>query len=193
MRHPRRRATLARMRPLIYSINTTLDGCIDHREGSPDPESHQLAADWLARADALLLGRVTYELMEQAWRPPASDAFPDWTQPFARTINQIPKYVASTTLTSVDWNAELLTGDLRETVLDLKNRPGGPLGLGGSTFATTLAGWGLIDEYQFVVHPRVAGHGPYLLAGLPRPLDLTPIARHDLASGAVATTYRPRT
>lgn len=180
------------MRTLTYSINVTLDGCIDHREGRPDAEVHQLATEALSQADGLLLGRVTYELMEQSWRPPASDAFPDWMQPFARTIHEIPKYVASTTLESVDWNAELLGGDLREAVRELKSRPGGPLRLGGSTFATDVVGWGLVDEYEFTVYPWVAGHGPYLLAGLPRPLDLTPTARHDLASGAVATTHRPR-
>ncbi|KQN39169.1 MULTISPECIES: dihydrofolate reductase family protein [unclassified Frigoribacterium] len=180
------------MRTLTYSINVTLDGCIDHREGRPDAEVHQLATEALAQADGLLLGRVTYELMEQSWRPPASDGFPDWMQPFARTIHDIPKYVASTTLESVDWNAELLGGDVREAVRELKSRPGGPLRLGGSTFATDVVGWGLVDEYEFTVYPWVAGHGPHLLAGLPHPLDLTPTARHDLASGAVATTYEPR-
>lgn len=180
------------MRTLTYSINVTLDGCIDHREGRPDAEVHQLATEALAQADGLLLGRVTYELMEQSWRPPASDAFPEWMQPFARTIHEIPKYVASTTLEGVDWNAELLGGDVREAVLELKSHPGGPLRLGGSTFATDVVGWGLVDEYEFTVYPWVAGHGPYLLAGLPHPLDLTPTARRTLASGAVATTYRPR-
>jgi dihydrofolate reductase len=164
-----------------------LNGCVDHRECRPDAEVRQLAAEALAQADGLLLGRVTYELMEQSWRPPASDAFLDWMQPFARAIYEIPKYVASTTLESVDWNAELLGRDLCEAVRELKSRPGGPLRLGGSTFATDVVGWGLVAEYDFTVHPWVAGHGPYLLAGLPRPLDLT-----STASGAVATTYRAR-
>uniref|UniRef100_UPI002413B283 dihydrofolate reductase family protein n=1 Tax=Frigoribacterium faeni TaxID=145483 RepID=UPI002413B283 len=146
------------MRTLTYAINVTLDGCIDHREGRPDAEVHQLATEALKRSDGLLLGRVTYELMEQSWRPPASEAFPEWMQPFARTIHEIPKYVASTTLESVDWNAELLGGDVREAVLELKSRPGGPLRLGGSTFATDVVGWGLVDEYEFTVYPWVAGH-----------------------------------
>jgi hypothetical protein len=90
-------------------------------------------------------------------------------QPFARTIHEIPKYVASTTLESVDWDAELLGGDLREAVHGLKSRPGGPLRLGGSAFATYVVGWGLVDEYGFTVYPWGAGHGPYLLAGLPHP------------------------
>jgi dihydrofolate reductase len=111
------------MRTLTYSINVTLDGCIDHRAGWPDVEIHQLATEALAQADGLLLGRVTYELMEQSWRPPASDAFPDWMQPFARTIHEIPKYVASTTLESVDWNTELLGGDRREATSGKNGRP----------------------------------------------------------------------
>jgi dihydrofolate reductase len=111
------------MRTLTYSINVTLDGCIDHREGRPDAEVHQLATEALAQADGLLLGRVTYELMEQSWRLPASDAFPNWMQPFARTIHEIPKYVASTTLENVDWNAELLDGDLREAKPEINGRP----------------------------------------------------------------------
>ena len=82
------------MRTLTYSINVTLDGCIDHREGRLDAEVHQLATEALAQADGLLLGRVTYELMEQSWRPPASDAFPDWMQPFARLGGHGPYLLA---------------------------------------------------------------------------------------------------
>jgi dihydrofolate reductase len=171
--------------------NVMLNGCIAHREGRPDAEIHKLATEALAQADGLLLGRVTYELMEQFWRPPPPTRSPTGCSR-SRTVHEIPKYVASTTLENVDWNAELLGGDLREAVRELKSRRGGPLRLGGSAFATAVVGWGLVDEYEFTVHPWVAGHGPYLLAGLPSPLDLTPIARHNLASGAVATTYRPR-
>ena len=112
------------MRTLTYSINVTLDGCIDHREGRPDAEVRQLAPEALAQAGGPLLGRVTFELMEQSWRPPASDAFPDWMQPFAHAIQEIPKYVALTTLESVGWNTEQLGGDLRESVRELKGRPG---------------------------------------------------------------------
>src|ERR1700747_1480635 len=75
------------MRPLRYSINVTLDGCCDHRAISPDEDLHRHAAENLARADALLFGRVTYEMMEAAWRPPARTGVrPDWMEPFARTI-----------------------------------------------------------------------------------------------------------
>ena len=104
------------MRPLRYSINVTLDGCCDHRAGSTDEELHRYWAENLAEADALLFGRVTYEMMEAAWRPPATGVKPDWMadwmEPFARTIDAAKKYVVSSTLDRVDWNAELVRGDL---------------------------------------------------------------------------------
>src|SRR3712207_6402793 len=127
------------MRPLRYSINVTLDGCVDHREGIPDAESHRYAAEIIARADALIFGRVTYQMMEDAWRPPVSDEMPAWTAPFARTIDAAEKFVVSSTLESVDWNSQLLRGDLREAVLRLKQVPGKGLYTGGVTLPTALA------------------------------------------------------
>ena len=101
------------MRPLRYSINVTLDGCCDHRESFADEELHRHAVENLNRADALLFGRVTYEMMEAAFRSPApTGERPDWMEPFARTINAAKKYVVSSTLERVDWNAELVRGDL---------------------------------------------------------------------------------
>src|SRR6187402_3726489 len=100
------------MRPLRYSINVTLDGCCDHREMFADEELHRHAVENLSRADALLFGRVTYEMMEAAFRPPAEKSLPEWMHPFARTIDAAKKYVVSSTLKHVDWNAELLRGDL---------------------------------------------------------------------------------
>ena len=113
------------MRPLRYSINVTLDGCCDHRAILATEELHRHAAENLAQADALLFGRVTYEMMEAAWRQPAqTGARPDWMepwmQPFARTIDAAKKYVVSSTLNRVDWNAELVRGDLQKTVQQLK-------------------------------------------------------------------------
>src|SRR5262245_59039952 len=102
------------MRPLRYSINITLDGCVDHQEGIADEDVHRLAMEGIAQADALILGRVTYQMMEAAWRPPASATMPAWTAPFARTIDASRKYVVSSTLDRVDWNAELVRGDLRK-------------------------------------------------------------------------------
>ncbi|KAA9130379.1 dihydrofolate reductase family protein [Microbacterium caowuchunii] len=179
------------MRPLRYSINVTLDGCVDHREGIATVEGHRHAAETIARADALLFGRVTYQMMADAWRPPASDAMPEWTRPFARTIDAAKKYVVSSTLDRVDWNAELLRGDLEAAVRRLKEEPGEGLYVGGVTLPTALAEMGLIDEYEFIVQPRVAGHGPRLFDGLPEPLDLTFVGRKDFATGAVAMRYVP--
>jgi len=179
------------MRPLRYSINVTLDGCCDHRAIVPDEELHRHAAATLARADALIFGRTIYEMMEAAWRSPSPD-MPAWTAPFARTIDAAKKYVVSSTLKSVDWNAELVRGDLEQTVRKLKAEPGKGLYTGGLTLPRALAELGLIDEYELVVHPRVAGHGPWLFAGIAKPLDLRLVKRVELASGAVAMTYEPK-
>lgn len=185
------------MRPLRYSINVTLDGCVDHRVGVPDEELHRHAAETLAQADALILGRVTYEMMEAGFRSVAEtgvrpDWMTDWMVPFAKTIDAAKKYVVSSTLERVDWNAEFLRGDLAEAVRHLKQQPGKGLYVGGVTLPLALAGLGLIDEYEFVVQPRLAGHGPTLFAGLPRVIELRLVGRQEFASGAVAMRYEPR-
>jgi len=181
------------MRPLRYSINVTLDGCYDHRVIIPDEELHRRAAETLAQADALLFGRVIYEMMEAAWRPPATaGARPEWMEPFARTIDAAKKYVVSSTLDHVDWNAELVRGDLGKAVQQLKRESGKGLLVGGVQLPQALAELGLIDEYEFVVHPRVVGHGPTLFAGLSKPLDLKLVSRLEYSSGAVAMRYEPR-
>ena len=181
------------MRPLRYSINVTLDGCCDHRVGIVDEELHRHAAENLAQADALLFGRVIYEMMEAAWRLPAqTGARPDWMEPFARTIDAAKKYVVSSTLDRVDWNAELVRGDLGQAVQQLKRESGKGLFVGGVTLPRALAELGLIDEYELVVHPRIVGHGPTLFAGLSKPIDLKLVSRLELGSGAVAMRYEPR-
>jgi dihydrofolate reductase len=185
------------MRSLRYSINVTLDGCCDHREGIADEEIHRHAAENLAQADALLLGRVTYEMMEAAWRPPARtgvspDWMADWMEPFARTIDAAKKYVVSSTLDRVDWNAELVRGDLGKAVQQLKRESGRGLFVGGVKLPLALTELGLIDEYEFVVHPRLAGHGPTLFAGLSKHVDLKLVSRLEFGSGAVALRYEPR-
>src|SRR5687767_1938383 len=180
------------MRPLRYSINVTLDGCCDHRAMVADEELHRHAVENLVRADALLFGRVTYEMMEAAFRQAPTDARPDWTEPFARTIDAAKKYVVSSTLDRVDWNAELVRGDLGEAVRQLKRESGKGLFTGGVKLPMALAELGLIDEYELVVHPRLAGHGPTLFAGLSRPIDLKLVSRLEFGSGAVAMRYEPR-
>jgi len=158
-----------------------------------DEDVHRHAAENIERADALLFGRVTYEMMEAGWRRPApAGARPDWMEPFARTIGAAKKYVVSSTLDRVDWNAELVRGDLGEAVQQLKRAPGKGLFTGGVTLPLALAELGLIDEYEFVVHPRLAGHGPTLFAGLSKHVDLKLVGRLEFGSGAVAMRYEPR-
>ena len=185
------------MRPLRYSINVTLDGCCDHREGFADEELHRHAVENLNRADALLFGRVTYEMMEAAFRSPAQtgarpDWMDDWMLPFARTIDAAKKYVVSSTLDRVDWNAELVRGDLGKAVQQLKRESGRGLFVGGVKLPLALAELGLIDDYEFVVQPILAGHGPTLFAGLSKRIDLKLVSRLEFGSGAVAMRYESR-
>jgi dihydrofolate reductase len=172
------------VRPLRYSINVTLDGCCDHRAIPADEELHRHAVENLDRADALLFGRVTYEMMEAAFRPPARE-------PFALAIDAARKYVVSSTLDRADWNAQLVRGDLASAIQQLKREPGKGLLTGGVKLPLALAELGLIDEYEFVVHPRLAGHGPTLFAGLSKPIGLRLVGRQELGSGAVAMRYEP--
>jgi dihydrofolate reductase len=159
-----------------------------------DEDLHRHAVENLAQADALLFGRVIYEMMEAAWRPPApAGARPDWMEPFARTINAAKKYVVSSTLDRVDWNAELVRGDLGEAVQQLKRHSGNGLFVGGVKLPLALAELGLIDEYEFIVHPRLAARGPTLFAGLSKQVDLKLVSRLEFGSGAVAMRYEPRT
>ncbi|HRA48890.1 MAG TPA: dihydrofolate reductase family protein [Thermomicrobiales bacterium] len=185
------------MRPLRYSINVTLDGCCHHEAGlPPDAESMRYWTAEMERAGALLFGRVTYGMMESAWRRPATGIWPDWMDetavPFAEAIDRAKKYVVSGTLGEVDWNAELVRGDLGQAVQQLKKEPGERLWVGGVTLPLALADLSLIDEYEFLVQPVLAGHGPTLLAGLRERIQLELVDRQAFQSGAVALRYRPK-
>ena len=181
------------MRPLRFSINVTLDGCYDHTVGIPDADLHRNAMEYIAGCDALLLGRVTYQMMEEAWRMPPSGTWPDWMepwmQPFARTMDAAKKYLVSSTVDTAEWNTEMVRGDLASFVQQLKQQPGKGIGVGGVQLAMALTEMGLIDEYQFVVHPRLIGRGPTLFAGLSKMVDLKLIGREEFGSGAVALRY----
>ncbi len=182
------------MQPLRYCINVTLDGCCDHRAGGTDEELHRHAEENLERADGLLFGRVIYEMMESAFREPAETGVPPewmqpWMMPFARAMHAAKKYVVSRTLQQVDWNAELVRGDLAEAVLRLKREPGRGLFTGGVTLPLALAELGLIDEYEFIIHPRIAGHGPTPFAGLSKYVDLKLVSRQEFRCGAVSLRY----
>ena len=164
----------------------------------PDEALHRHAEENIARAGALLFGRITYGMMEEAWRPPAEtgerpDWMPEWMLPFAHAISPAKKYVVSDTLDSVDWNSEIIrSGALENRVRALKKEPGDYLFTGGVMLPQALAELGLIDEYEFVVHPKIAGHGRTLFAGLSKPLDLRLVDRKEIGLGAMAMRYVPK-
>jgi dihydrofolate reductase len=134
-------------------------------------------------------------MMESAWRKPTTGAWPDWMNqweiPFAEAIDRAKKHVVSSTLSSVDWNAELVRGDVGQAVRKLKEEPGDGLWVGGVTLPLALADLGLIDEYEFLVQPVLAGHGPTLLGGLRERIQLELVDRQEFRSGAVRLRYRP--
>ena len=181
------------MRPLRFSINVTLDGCYDHTVGIADADLHRNAMEYIAGCDAMLLGRVTYRMMEEAWRMPPNGIWPDWMapwmHPFARTMDAAKKYVVSSTVDTEEWNTEMVRGDLAIFVQQLKQQPGKGIGVGGVQLAMALTELGLIDEYHFVVHPRIVGRGPTLFAGLSKMVDLKLVGREEFGSGAVAMRY----
>lgn len=182
------------LRPLRYSINITIDGCADHMAGKPTEALHRHSEAFIAQADALIFGRKTYELMEY-WKPFAQPGaaipewMPPWMQSFAPTIGNAKKYLVSSTIKNPEWNTELVTGDLETFVRNLKAQPGKGLATGGVTLPLKLAELGLIDEYEFIVQPRLAGHGPYVFAGLSKVVELKLVDKIDLGTGGVAMRY----
>ena len=185
------------MRSLRYCINISLDGCVDHRVGLADEETHKFHARSLERADALLYGRITYSMMQEGWRSVAesglaSPGMPQWVVPFAQTIDAARKYVVTNTLPQVDWNAQIIRGgELERAVRELKAQPGKELLTGGVTLPLALAELDLIDLYEFVVYPRIAGRGPTLLAGLSKFLDLKLVDQERISVGSVVLRYEP--
>lgn len=179
---------------LTFSINVTLDGCIDHQEGIADDETHAFFTRLMDEAGAMLWGRVTYEMMESYWPAVArgeADAPPAMRE-WAAKLEVKPKYVASATRKAFLWtHSHHLAGDLRAGVQALKDAtPSGVL-LGSGMLATALERLDLIDEYQLLVHPRIAGHGPTLYGtGLPATRRLELISATPLRCGAVAMHYR---
>ena len=177
---------------LTFGINITLDGCIDHREGLADDELHRY---WTALMDggaAMLWGRVTYEMMEGAWPAVARDTqAPAAMREWAVKLDAKPKYVVSTSRRDYSWsNTHLVEGDLREAVMKIKERTPGGILLGGHKLAGALEALDLIDEYRFLVHPVMAGHGPTLFEGVTRSKRLELLSTERLASGAISQHYR---
>jgi dihydrofolate reductase len=179
---------------LTFSINVTLDGCVDHREGIADDETHAFFTRLMCEHGAMLWGRVTYEMMESYWPAVARGEVgaPPAIREWAVQLETKPKHVVSSTRKHFPWNhTHHITGDLRTGVQRLKDAtPAGVL-LGSGKLATALDRLDLIDEYIFLVHPRIAGHGPTLyqdgLSGTRR-LDL--VSAKPLGNGAVAMHYR---
>ncbi len=179
---------------LTFCINVTLDGCVDHQEGIADDETHAFFTRLMHECGAMLWGRVTYEMMESSWpavargdveAPPAMLAW-------ALDLEAKAKYVVSSTRSDFPWtNSHHIAGDLRAGVQALKDAtPAGVL-LGSGRLATELDRLDLIDEYRFLVQPRIAGHGPTLYErGLPGTRRLDLISADPMSNGAIATHYR---
>ena len=179
---------------LTFSINVTLDGCVDHQEGIADDETHAFFTRLMDEGGAMLWGRTTYEMMESYWPAVARGdvAAPPAIREWAVKLEAKPKYVVSSTRTDFGWtNSHHIAGDLRTGVQRLKDRtPAGVL-LGSGMLATELDQLDLIDEYKLLVHPQIAGHGPTLYGGgLPGTRRLGLLSAQPLHSGVVALHYR---
>ena len=179
---------------LTFCINVSLDGCVDHREGIADDETHAFFTRLMDEFGAMLWGRVTYEMMESYWPAVARGDVeaPSAMREWAVKLEAKPKYVVSSTRTDFSWtNSHRISGGLGAGVQELKAAtPAGVL-LGSGKLATELDRLDLIDEYRFLVHPRIAGHGPTLYqGGLPSTRRLDLLSARPLRNGAVAVHYR---
>lgn len=179
---------------LTFALNLTLDGCIDHREGIADEETHAFFTALMDASDALLWGRITYEMMECHWPAVAcgAQAVSPTLREWALKLDAKAKYVVASSRTEFPWrNSHRLGGDLRASVQNLKDAtPGGVL-LGSAKLATALDRLDLIDDYRFLVHPRIAGRGPRLFGrGRSNARQLHLISTRPLRNGAIALHYR---
>ena len=179
---------------LTFTLNVTLDGCVDHQEGIADAETHAFFTRLMDDSGAMLWGRVTYEMMERYWPRVARGELeaPPAMRAWAAQLEAKPKYVVSSTRTAFPWShSHHLAGDLRAGVQRLKDAtPAGVL-LGSGALATELDRLDLIDEYKLLVHPRLAGHGPTLYqGGLPHTRRLDLVSATPLGNGTVAMHYR---
>jgi len=179
---------------LTFSMNITLDGCIDHEAGIADDETHAYFTDLMDESGAMLWGRTTYEMMEGYWPQVARGevSAPPALREWALKLDAKAKHVVSTTRSDFSWNnSHHLAGDLGTSIQELKNRtPDGVL-LGSGALAMQLDRLDLIDEYRFLVHPRIAGHGPTLFdGGLPGTRRLDLVSAAPLQNGVIAVHYR---
>lgn len=177
---------------LTFGLNLTLDGCCDHREGIADDELHDHFTQLMDAAGAMLWGRITYEMMESFWPAVARDEkAPRAMREWAQKLEAKPKYVVSASRRDFPWNNTVrVVGDLHGAVTKLKEEnPRGVL-VGSPMLAAALERLGLIDEYRFVVHPVLAGHGPTLFEGLQCSRRLELLSTRRFASGAIAMHHR---
>jgi dihydrofolate reductase len=186
------------VRDIVYVASISVDGFLGADDADndwvvPDPELHRHFNDLEGSFDAALYGRRMYELMAEFW-PTADDApdAPDYIIEYARIWRAMPKLVFSNSLQHVGWNSRLFAGDAVEHVARLKSEPGGPMSVGGTALATSLARAGLIDEFRFYVMPTVVGSGTAVFRELGRHIDLTPVGVQQFGSGAVLLRYRAR-
>jgi dihydrofolate reductase len=182
---------------LTFSINVTLDGCVDHMEGIADDETHAYFTRLMDEFEAMLWGRVTYEMMESHWPAVArgDEEAPPAIREWAVKLETKPKYVVSSTRSDFPWtNSHHISGDVLTGVRELKDATPGQIGLGSGKLAHELDRQHLIDEYHFLIHPRIAGHGPTLYqGGLPSTRRLELVSAKPLRNGAVAMHYRRAT
>ncbi|HMV42705.1 MAG TPA: dihydrofolate reductase family protein [Leptospiraceae bacterium] len=180
------------MRKIIAALNMTLDGFCDHTAGIPDEEIHQHYTDLLGQGDAILYGRITYELME-FWKPfienPSDEKF---MNEFATAIDRIPKIIFSHSLKSIDWkSARLANRDLKETVLELKQQSGKDILVGSRSLFIQLLNLGLLDELQICIHPVVIGKGLPLFDHINDRTLLKLTKTKTFGSGAILIYYEP--
>jgi dihydrofolate reductase len=182
------------MRKLIAAFNMTLDGFCDHTAGIADDEMHEHYNDLLRSGDALLYGRITYQLMESYWPTVVKD--PTGNKPqddFAVLIDDIPKIVFSHTLKNVSWkNVTLAKEDIKETVLELRRQPGKNILAGSRSVIVTLLRLGLVDELQLCVQPIILGKGLPLFENITGRKDLKLVRTKIFGSGAIVLYYEPQ-
>ena len=175
------------MGKLIATTQATLDGVIDPvgEWVQADGDHGTYSFERQARSSGLVLGRKTYEGLAQYW--------PNQSGGWADMVNQLPKYVGSTTLSgALEWNATLLDGDVEDSIPRLKRETPGDLFMHGSgEFAHALAEKGLVDEYEIYLNPLVWGRGNLHVLGDRGTvrMELADVKRFE--SGVVLLTYRP--
>lgn len=183
------------MPKLVFSINLTLDGFIDHAAMIADGELHERAAGLVRGADVVLYGRVAYQLMAEYWPTAPQDAsLPKVVRDFAETINRAEKIVFSRTLEEAGWNTTILRDVDPDRIRELKRRPGKYLLLGpGAEIARAFMRLDLIDEYRLWIHPVLLGRGIRLFPETDKRKELILAGRNPFRSGAIELVYRPRT